>query len=240
MTEPLVDRNSTNPLFAQIAATLAAQIASGELPGGSRIPSETVLMTQFGVSRMTIRHAIAHLRAQGLVVARHGSGVYVHQQPAQRTVRPLDGPAYTADPAPNITKTVPPKHVRALLGVRKNARVVRVSGWGRSDNGTMTTVNAFLAANVAEEAGIRTARRDRMTGPVAHWLTAHGFSPARFADLVGARMPDDAERIMARMSEGAPVLVHTRVAYTSDGTVLFVEETVHPPTVTLAFDSPAP
>ena len=67
----------------------------------------------------------------------------------------------------------------------------------------MTTVNAFLAANIAEEAGIRNARRNRMTGPVANWLTTHGFSPARFTDLVSARMPDDTERIMARMSEGA-------------------------------------
>lgn len=56
---------------------LRADIASGRLPVGSRLPSERELATEFGVSAPTIREAISVLDAIGLVEVRHGSGTYV-------------------------------------------------------------------------------------------------------------------------------------------------------------------
>lgn len=52
-------------------------IRSGELAPGDRLPSESQLIEEFGVARMTVRQALGVLRIEGLAEARHGSGVFV-------------------------------------------------------------------------------------------------------------------------------------------------------------------
>ena len=65
------------PLYIQIAETLIEQVDSGELPGGSRLPSERELAKQLGVNRMTLRQALTMLEVRGLLVRRQGDGTYV-------------------------------------------------------------------------------------------------------------------------------------------------------------------
>ena len=52
---------------AQIEDWLAGQIATGALAPGDRLPTEHDLAEWFGVSRMTLRHALAELARRGLV-----------------------------------------------------------------------------------------------------------------------------------------------------------------------------
>src|SRR5262245_55202540 len=72
-------------LTADVAAQISAEIASGHLARGARLPPEHVLAPMFGVSRATLREAIAALRREGLLVARQGSGTYVAEPPQRRT-----------------------------------------------------------------------------------------------------------------------------------------------------------
>lgn len=58
-------------------AELRAAILTGQLPRGSRLPSEKELATRFGVSQSSIREVCRALEAQGLIDIRHGSGQYV-------------------------------------------------------------------------------------------------------------------------------------------------------------------
>jgi GntR family transcriptional repressor for pyruvate dehydrogenase complex len=64
-------------LAEQVVARLAADIRSGRLGPGARLPTEQALTTALGVSRTVVREAVAALRADGLVVTRRGSGAYV-------------------------------------------------------------------------------------------------------------------------------------------------------------------
>jgi GntR family transcriptional repressor for pyruvate dehydrogenase complex len=52
-------------------------VVQGELRAGSRLPSERDLAAQLGVSRTSLREAIKLLQAAGLLVSRHGQGVFV-------------------------------------------------------------------------------------------------------------------------------------------------------------------
>lgn len=54
------------------------------------MPSEHQLMEQFGVSRITVRRAIANLVNQGLVISQRGKGVFVKAQ--QKVTRSLANP----------------------------------------------------------------------------------------------------------------------------------------------------
>lgn len=60
-------------LHRSVAADLREAIAAGEYGSGGRLPAESALAERYGVSRGTIRQALATLRADGLVTSRRGT-----------------------------------------------------------------------------------------------------------------------------------------------------------------------
>jgi DNA-binding FadR family transcriptional regulator len=60
--------------YEQVADQLRELIVSGELPRGERLPNETVLAREFGVSRATVREALRLLTAQSLIRTAKGAG----------------------------------------------------------------------------------------------------------------------------------------------------------------------
>ena len=68
-------------LYQQSAAAIAAAIQRGDYRPGQRIPSERELADEHKVSRPTIREALIALEVTGLVRSRHGSGIYVVDNP---------------------------------------------------------------------------------------------------------------------------------------------------------------
>ena len=65
-------------LHLQIAKELRTEIDSGIYANGDPFPSETTLKEYYGVSRETIRSALAILQKEGLIERRRGSGTIVH------------------------------------------------------------------------------------------------------------------------------------------------------------------
>lgn len=66
-------------LHRQLFLVLRDEIARGALVPGDPLPSEQSLCDQFGVSRITVRRALADLAEQGLIERRHGVGSFVRQ-----------------------------------------------------------------------------------------------------------------------------------------------------------------
>ena len=71
------DRNSTQPLYQQIADNLEQRISYGEFPPDSLLPSERKLAELLGVNRSTVVLAYSELRALGIIESRSGSGTRV-------------------------------------------------------------------------------------------------------------------------------------------------------------------
>jgi DNA-binding FadR family transcriptional regulator len=67
-------------LTTELVARLTADIVSGKLPPGARLPTEQEMIAATGVSRTVIREAVAALRADRLVVTRQGVGAFVADQ----------------------------------------------------------------------------------------------------------------------------------------------------------------
>ena len=57
-------------LYRQIAERLRGAITDGQLPVGTELPTEAALAEGFGVSLITVRHALRELEAEGLVAKR--------------------------------------------------------------------------------------------------------------------------------------------------------------------------
>jgi len=62
----------------QVDEILLRRIRDGSYPAGSRMPSESELSEELGVSRATIRTALAKLAVNGLIIRKQGNGTYVN------------------------------------------------------------------------------------------------------------------------------------------------------------------
>jgi DNA-binding GntR family transcriptional regulator len=76
-----IDRSVPVALYYQLAELLEEEIRSGGWSPGGRLPSEPSMCDHFGVSRATIRQALARLEQRGLVSRRAGRGTFVREQP---------------------------------------------------------------------------------------------------------------------------------------------------------------
>jgi GntR family transcriptional regulator len=90
---PEIVRGPGTTVHAQIEDWLAGEIAAGALVPGDRLPTEHDLAAWFGVSRMTLRHALAELARRGLVMrttGRHG-GTFVAAPKLEQDLTTLAG-----------------------------------------------------------------------------------------------------------------------------------------------------
>jgi len=74
-------------LVPEIVAALTSDLQQGQLKPGDKLPTESVLMSRFDVSRTVVREAISSLQAAGLVATRHGIGTFVIEPPATGNFR---------------------------------------------------------------------------------------------------------------------------------------------------------
>ena len=73
--------NSSVPLYYQLATLLRRKIVSRDFSAGDRIPSESALSADYGVSRMTVRQALGSLEHEGLIRREAGRGTFVTDDP---------------------------------------------------------------------------------------------------------------------------------------------------------------
>lgn len=84
-----VERTSGVPLYVQIKARMVALIEEQHLTPGDALPSEPELQERFGVSRATVRHALAQLERDGLIERHQGRGTFVALPRLQRSLPEL-------------------------------------------------------------------------------------------------------------------------------------------------------
>lgn len=72
-----LQENSPVALYHQLKSILAQKIMNNEWQVGERLPTEFELCKQYGVSRITVRQALAELEREGLVRRRQGVGTFV-------------------------------------------------------------------------------------------------------------------------------------------------------------------
>ncbi|MBI3167752.1 MAG: GntR family transcriptional regulator [Chloroflexi bacterium] len=68
----------TRSVSNQVDEILLERIRDGTYSPGNRIPSESELSDEFGVSRATVRTALAKLAANGMIIRKQGNGTFVN------------------------------------------------------------------------------------------------------------------------------------------------------------------
>lgn len=95
----MIDPRSERAQYRQLADILRGRITSGQLQPGDRLPSESRLEQEYGISRETIRRALRLLRDEGLVVTEQGYGTRVREPEERELVKVPRGARLVARPA---------------------------------------------------------------------------------------------------------------------------------------------
>ena len=72
----LIDRASAAPAYMQLYHQLRADLVSGAIPLGTKLPSKRTLSEELGLSLITVEHAFALLADEGYIETRPRSGTY--------------------------------------------------------------------------------------------------------------------------------------------------------------------
>ncbi|HUN45522.1 MAG TPA: PLP-dependent aminotransferase family protein [Stellaceae bacterium] len=104
-----LDRAAALPLQEQIAAYFRAAVLGGRLRAGTRVPSSRALASDHGVARITAVQAYDRLVAEGYLVARAGSGLFVADSVPEHLARPAPVPRRErAGRPPELKRPRPP------------------------------------------------------------------------------------------------------------------------------------
>lgn len=225
MTDPKV------PGYLKFADELRAEILSGQLAEGERLPALTQLAAQYGVPKGVAERAVAQLRSEGLVVARQGSGTFVRRYAKIPRISPgrLARAHWAAGHAIQDHDTAPrprtvdvmigeepaPDWAAEMLGVKPGALVVFRSRRFLVDERLVQLSTSYLPVELAR--GTAIMHTDSGPGGIYARLEEKGFGPTRFSETLVARAPrpDEVERLdLPRRS--AIVFEITRTAWAGD------------------------
>jgi GntR family transcriptional regulator len=234
----LTEITGRGPKYQRIADVLRAAIVSGEWPPGQKVPPETALLDRFGVSLPTLRQAIGVLRAEGLLVSRHGVGTFVKED--RRLERRSRGRYRRAGqdetlPTSSVGETVfagrdtVRGRIAAALALPDNAEViVRRRLLRDRSTGRLEEIGAsFIPIEIAGATYLE--RTDGVPKPLflcVQELSGRRYAFARDEWIARPATVEEADRF--DLPAGAPVahLIHRATA--EDGSVLEVSESVWP------------
>ena len=221
--------------YLQVAQAIEERITTGIYPVGSLIPTEIDLAASFGVSRQTIRQAIAQLRARTLLSARKGVGTRVD------AVQPLMGYHHTIQSLTELfryaeqtvfrvertTRIVATGRLASELGCRAGRPWLLLEGV-REQPGAPAPLGAMTVYVDARYADFLTEPRVHATAIFSQIEQRHGEAIAEAEQEFEATLLDDATATRLQATAQGPALLVTRRYYGAGRRLVELSRTIHP------------
>lgn len=197
-------------------------IMSGNLAPGARLPSEMKLTEEYGVSRVTVRRALAELQRMGLVTRRAGSGTVVAQR---RPTQPIN--VDFANLLSHITEMgrttsvrvlefsnqLPPPDIAAALrladgvAVQRSVRVRHIDGEPLS----------YLVTHVPEQVGRHYTEKELGSSPLLSLFERAGIVVDSATQTISAALATPVVAEALGVAVGDALLSLTRTVFARDG-----------------------
>ncbi len=221
-----------NQAYNQVFHALKEQILGCSYAPGQRIPAERLLCQQFGVSRITVRHALRLLQEQGLLERFRGRGTFV------RSIKPKKIPILTHDftgsvrsQAPNMKRTllakrqtIPPTHIAdslkigpsqlCLLAIRLDSLLDEPLGYDR----------LYVPLPLADSLD------DALLASIdflERWLEREQIKLSNCVETLEAVEADATSVEYLGLAPGSAILLATDVCYDTHGKAIAVFESVY-------------
>ena len=243
----IVSRDSDEPLYKQVVRALESRISAGGLNPGRILPSESALMDEFGVSRITVRQALAELEKLGQVVRRQGKGTFVGRphvkQQLNRQAKTIIEALADRGIEPEveilgIDRVEPPERVRDAFE-NGNGPVTRLRRRYQHNGRPIALVDLYLTLAMSGVAHVL-AQEDHAT-ETSYTVFEKEMNIAIKEAKYVVRSSDLSEKAAGwlNMSPGDPCLTMDRITYSEDDRVLELM-TFYYPTDTFEFEITLP
>jgi GntR family transcriptional regulator len=232
---------ANGPAYRHVADVLRAEIRTGKLEPGTRLPSLPQLAQEYGVTPDIARQAVALLRAEGLIETRQGAGTFVRtfaliprrspnrlsrtQWGAGKAIQDHDtGPRWrTVDVV--VSEIPAPKDVADGLGVETGTSLLCRTRRFLVDDRPVQLATSYYPLDIVR--GTAITYTDTGPGGAYARLGELGYGPVRFTETVIARAPyPDESEDLALPKAGGLVFDLTRFAYAEGGKCVEVNRMV--------------
>jgi GntR family transcriptional regulator len=213
-------RPGRGPRYEQLHRHLAAAIAAGDLPVESQLPPERELAELAGVSRVTVRKAVAQLVEAGALEQRRGAGTFV-RSPRSKMEHSLSAllsfTEYMRQRGKTSTSRIlrrgiflPSPDEQVALGLSAGDRVSRVDRLRSADEIPLALEWSSLPSDILPDPeAVETSLYDV--------LRAAGTAPTRAVQRISAVNLIGTDARLLNLSDGAAVLRIDRTAYLPSG-----------------------
>lgn len=208
--------------YARVKAFLKQGLADGRWPAGAQMPSETELVAQFSVSRMTVSRALRELQAAGMVERSQGVGTFaasLHRVSSTVTIRDLreeiESRGHRHHAVVHLRREERASAaIAAQLGMRPGDRVFHTLVLHHEDGVPLQCedrhVNPACAPNYLHVDFTRTTATQYLFEVTVLWRAHYAIEAAR---------PRAREAKLLAIGSGDPCLVIVRSTYTRDAPI---------------------
>jgi GntR family transcriptional regulator len=218
-------RESHAPLYRALRGALRSMIESGGLAPGEAMPPEREIADRLGISRVTVRQAIAGLVDEGFLVQRRGSGSFVREDARA----PASGPprsrltSFGDDMASRGRRVVSswlersaalatPEEAMAL-GLATSERVARLHRLRTAEGAPLAVERTSVPARILPDP-------EAVGASLYAALAARGAAPIRAIQRVRARALPEREAALLATPPGAPALYIERISRDARGSIV--------------------
>lgn len=211
------------PLYLQLVRRIEAGIEAGQLAPGQSLPSERELAAMTGLSRVTVRKAVATLVEAGRLVQRRGSGTFVAPR-VERVEQALSLLTSFSEDMERRGKSVrsvwiakgvhaPSPEEMMALGLTAHDRVARLERVRLADDVPLAIERASLSTALLPEPE---AVRDSLYAALAE----RGCRPVRAVQRISAANLGPRDADLLEVPVGAAGLRIERISYLPSGRVV--------------------
>lgn len=214
------------PIYLLVSEELADLIESGKLKAGDKLPSESQVCQQYGISRMTVRQAIGELINQGIVESIRGKGTFVTKaQSTQKNLRSFTETIRCKGAIPT-TKVLEFSTVTSLtainnkLGLGKDDKCYKLKRLRFADNEAVALETAYIPVKYCVDLD-----KYDLSGSLYSILEKkYNYKIAKTNSMIEANISSTPMNRLFERAKAFPMLKVTSVVYTNTGENLFYEE----------------
>jgi GntR family transcriptional regulator len=218
------------PLYTQLRKRIEIGIDTGALPADAALPPEREIASLTGLSRVTVRKAIAELASKGLVVQRQGSGSRIATRPSRLEQSLSRLTSFTEDMSRRgLTSEsqwlerglfVPSPDELIALGLGAGDQVARLSRLRLADGRPMAIERASLAPDVLPDPLAVTTSLYEVLGRL-------GRRPVRAVQKISAVNLTDADAALLGVAPRSAGLKIERISYLPEGRVAELTRSIY-------------